>query len=140
MKAFMRALSIILSLLLAACAQVGSRPDAGVTGTASAPPGMTLPDSVSLRVVLMDVSVDSGAEPVAEVTIDDARLPARFALGYDPRAVDETHWYLLQAQLTGNGRLLLLTDEEHAVVTQGNPSHVDMVLQTPGGGVVAAPY
>lgn len=136
MPAFARALCLTLPLLLAACAQVGSRPDAAVTGTVSAPSGVALPESVSLRVTLLEVGGDGGAEPVAEVTIDNARLPARFTLGYDPRAVDEARLYLLQAQLTGGGRLLLLTADTHAVITQGNPSDVDMVLLAPNEGVV----
>ena len=135
----MRALSVLLSLLLVACAQVGSRPDANLTGSVDVPPGTTLPAAVSLRVTLLDASVASGAGPVAEITIDNATLPARFAVRYDPRAIDATHRYLLQAQLTGDGRLLMLTADEHAVITQGNPDHTDIVLTRPGQGAVPVP-
>ena len=139
MPALARAMTVLLPLLLVACAQVGSRPDAGLTGTVAAPPGTTLPASVSLRVTLLDVGVDLGAEPIAEVTMDNPRLPVNFAIGYDPRAIDDTHRYLLQAQLTGDGRLLLLTTDEYAVITQGHPRHADIVLAAPGEGVVTAP-
>lgn len=125
-----RCLLLLLPLFLAGCAQVGSRPDASVTGTVTYLERIALPSGSLLRVTLLDVS--DGAEPVAEVEIAEPRVPVAFNLRYDPRAIDSQHRYLVQAQISVDGRLLFLTTEEHAVITGDAGTRAHITVRRPG--------
>ena len=126
--------ALMLAGALSACAEVGSRPDASVSGVVVSSAPLTLPADAMLRVTLLDVSRPGvGADPVAEVEIEGPQLPEPFNLRYDSRAIDASHAYVVQAQVTAGGELVLLTTGVHAVITDGNPSRVDIVVSRPGG-------
>ena len=129
MPIFARLVIVLPALLLGACAEIGSRPDASLSGSVEYPANVTLPANVSLRVTLLDAS--AGAEPVAEVVMEGTRPPSRYELRYDPRAVDSSHRYEVEAHLGGDGRLLLLTAERYPVITGEGGSRADIVLRPP---------
>ena len=127
----LRSLLVLLSmLLLAGCAEIGSRPEASVTGTVTYLERIALPDGALLRVTLLDM--DAGPAPVAEVEIPQPSVPVAFNLRYDPRAIDAARTYAVQAQIAAAGRLLFLTVDEHRVITGGAGRRVHIVLRRPG--------
>ena len=126
--------ALTLAASLVACAEVGSRPDASVSGAVVNDEVGALPPGAVLRVTLLDVSrEDVSADPIAEVEIEAPQLPAPFLLRYDSRAIDSTHTYVVQAQISAGGELLLLTTDVHAVITLGNPSQLQVDVRRAGG-------
>lgn len=131
-------------LLLSGCASThvvpaggGSGVAAQVTGTATYRERVALPPAAIMTVRLVDVSLADAPSPVlAEQTIPTAgrQVPLPFALAYDPAAIQPAHSYAVQVRIELDGQLLWITDTRHAVITQGNPGHVDAVLRR-----VAAP-
>lgn len=123
---------LALSLLPVACADIGSRPDAALTGSVTLATAAALPADARLRVTLLAAGADGALDPIAEVEMITERLPVAFELRYDPRAIDAAQRYLLQATLTGNGLLLMLTEEPYPVLTLGNPQTVELELHPAG--------
>jgi putative lipoprotein len=137
--------SILLSALLGAgCAGAPLTPAAGtggasawVTGTVSYRERMALlPDAV-IRVQLADVSrADAPAILIGEdiIKADGKQVPFRFEIPYDAAAIKPQNTYAVSARIEGaDGRLRFATDQRHAVITRGAPTHVDLVLRQTGG-------
>jgi heat shock protein HslJ len=55
-------------------------------------------------------------------------VPLPFSLRYDPGKIDKKHLYIARATITSGGQLLFTTDQVRGVITQGNPTNVDLVL------------
>lgn len=87
-----------------------------------------LPDA-KVRVRLLDVLPDAPAVVVAERTMQPTgNVPIRFELPFDPRRIDPSHTYAVDARLT-SGHREWITAEQHPVLTDGAPSTVSIVLQ-----------
>ena len=102
-----------------------------VTGTITYRERMTLRPNATVEVELRDVSLqDAPSITVARVTITDpGQVPIEFAIEYDPSAIDDRSTYAVQATISDWGRILFTNTTAYDVITGGNPTHVDIVLQ-----------
>ncbi|MCB0196183.1 MAG: YbaY family lipoprotein [Anaerolineae bacterium] len=113
-----------------------------VTGTVTYSESMVLPSDALLTVRLADVSLaDAPAEIISEqiITVGGQQPPFAFELPYNPRTFDPTRTYAVQARIESNGELLFINDTAYLVLTNGAPSHVDLVLVSTGPAAAAAP-
>jgi len=129
---------IAVAVFLGGCA-VGppptTPPTASVNGTATYRERIALPPGAKLEVTLADVSLaDAPAETIATVELEDiGQPPYAFELRYDPRAIVPSRLYAVHARITLAGRLLFTTDTRHGVITNGNPTTVELVLTRVAG-------
>ena len=119
------------AFLLSACASATTQPagKAEVTGSVIyrerillAPPGV-------VTVTLADTSLmDAPARVIATQVIDGATAPPfKFALAYDPAKIIANHTYTVSARIEVDGKLRFITDTHTPVITNGAPTHVDMI-------------
>jgi putative lipoprotein len=132
----MRSAAIMIGVLaaLGACAHQPRESlgeGATLTGTVAYRERVALPPDAIAEISLIDASVqDAAAQPVAKVTVqsEGKQVPLPFSLQYDPGKIDKRHLYIARATITSGGQLLFTTDQVRGVVTQGNPTNVDLVL------------
>ena len=93
------------------------------------------PPTAVIEVQLLDVTrADAPAEVLHTVTLSPQRQPPfLFTIRYDPRKIDAAHAYALKATITVGGELRFLSTNNTRVLTQGNPSHRDLVLEMAPG-------
>lgn len=127
----------VLLVVVSACASNArtSSTDGGaaasVTGTVSYRERVALPPDAIAEISLIDATAaNASSPPVASTTVQSqgAQVPLPFALHYDAGKIDKTHLYTIRASLMSGGELLFATDIARAVITQGNPTRVDLVL------------
>ena len=101
-----------------------------VVGSVAYLEDVALPPDAVLEVRIADVSIaDAPSTTISERTIaNPGQVPISFALGYDPRDIDERFDYSVQASITQGGRLLFVNDTVYSVLTRGYGERVDMVL------------
>jgi len=119
-------------MLVKDCVQDKAASAAEVSGTVTYLVRMALPPQAVVEVQLQDVSpADAPARVIAEqkFTLGNKQVPVPFALKYDPRKIDAKHSYTLRAQISAAGELKFTTDQIYKVITQGNPSKVDLILK-----------
>jgi heat shock protein HslJ len=75
------------------------------------------------------------APVVAEtiVTPEDRQVPLPFELRYDWKRIDPKRTYAVRAMIRSGGQILFSTTTVARVLTQGNPSRVDLMLMNAGG-------
>jgi putative lipoprotein len=108
-----------------------------VTGTVTYRERIALPPDAVVRVQLQDVSrADAPATVVAETSFPTGgkQVPFPFTLTYDPAQIRPTNSYAVRATIESGGQLLFTTTTRYAVITMGNPTNVDIVVQQVGGG------
>ena len=113
-----------------------------VTGTITYPGESALPPDALITVRLSDVSLaDAPAEVISEqvITAGGQQPPFTFELPYNPRTFDPTRTYAVQVRIESDGQLLYINDTHYGVLTNGAPSHVDMVLVSTAPAAAAAP-
>jgi putative lipoprotein len=128
-----------LLLVLTGCATAnvvpgtdGGAATARVTGSVAYRERIALPPTAVVKVRLVDVSrADAPAELLAEQATVTAgqQVPFAFALAYDPAAINAAHTYAVQVRIEDAGRLLFISDIQHAVITRDRPHHVDIVVR-----------
>jgi len=129
------ALSLVaVMVMLAGCVvrpPAAVEPTATLTGSATYRERIALPPGATLEATLLDVSLaDAPAETIATTRLEDiGQPPYAFEISYDPRRIVPSRVYAVRARITLEGRLLFTTDTVHRVLTNGNPSTVDMVLK-----------
>ena len=119
-------------MLVKDCVQDKAASAAEVSGTVTYLVRIALPPQAVVEVQLQDVSpADAPARVVAEqkFTLGNKQVPVPFALKYDPGKIDAKHSYALRAQISAAGELKFITDRVYKVITQGNPSKVDLILK-----------
>ena len=128
------------ALLLAAAVAIGgvcahpagsSLGDGAVlTGTVAYRERVMLPPDAIAEISLIDASAPDSAPAVAKTTVtsNGKQVPLPFSLRYDASRIEKTHLYTAHATITRGGQLLFTTDQVRGVITQGNPTHVDLVL------------
>lgn len=92
----------------------------------------TLPQGAIAYITLVDVSPRQDVERsiIARQTITDLRqLPISFELEYSPEKIRTDHLYAIQVQVTTEGRPVLRNSSAYPVITQGNPSVVEIRLE-----------
>lgn len=133
---------LIAAFFLAGCTAIGAVPGsaggpaARVTGTVTYLQRVALPPEATIKVQLLDVSrADAPAIVLGEQVISAGgrQVPFTFEITYDPARIDPRMTYAVSARIEEGGRLRFISDQRHAVITRGAPSHVDMVLKAVGG-------
>jgi len=110
-----------------------------VTGTVTYLQRIALPPNAVIQVQLADVSrADAPANIIAEQTINlgQRQVPVPFSLTVDPAKIDSKHTYSVSAKVTVGVELRFISDQSYPVLTNGKPSHVDVVVKqaaAPGG-------
>ncbi|MGH7430319.1 MAG: META domain-containing protein, partial [Candidatus Methylomirabilales bacterium] len=80
---------------------------------------------------MTDVSPFILAVPlIAETTVrpEGRQVPIPFELRYDHSRIAPDHTYAVKAAIRSAGRILFLTETAYPVITQGNPTQVDLWL------------
>ena len=119
----------LAALILAGCASPAPRETAEVTGQVIYRERMLLPPNARLTVVLADTSLmDAPARTLASQVIEGQTAPPfKFALAYDPAAIDPRNVYSMSARIEVDGKLRFITDTHTPVITHGAPTHVEMI-------------
>lgn len=102
-----------------------------VTGTVTYRERVALPPDAVVELSIIDASVSDAAAPAlatATVNAEGRQVPLPFSIIYDPAKVHKLHLYTIRAKIRGGGELLFATDVVRAVITQDNPTTVDLLL------------
>jgi putative lipoprotein len=105
--------------------------DATLTGTVTYRERVALPPDAIAEITLIDATIqDVAAKVVAKTTVksEGKQVPLSFALHYDPSRIDKKHLYTARAVIRSGDELLWTTDIARAVITQGNPTDVEIML------------
>lgn len=103
-----------------------------VSGTVNYLQRMALPTNAVIQVQLLDVSlVDAAAKVMAEESINlgQRQVPVPFSLHFDAAKIDVKHRYSVSAKITLDGKLWFISGRLYPVLTEGNPTHVDLILK-----------
>ena len=117
-------------------------PDGLLSGSATPREEQAIPRDAVLEVWIRDVSpVMLGAPVVAETAVlaDGRQFPLPFELKYERSRILPDHTYVVKAVIRNAGEILLTTDKDQLVITQGNPTEVELVLVRPTSEIVAQP-
>src|SRR5262245_32368350 len=108
----------------------GRQNRATVTGTVTYRQRIAMPPGAVVEVSLLDAA----RADTTGVVIDKQELrpttqvPIPFTLSYDPAQIDEKHSYTVQARIIVEGKLWFTTTKRHAVITQGNPTNLQVIV------------
>jgi putative lipoprotein len=111
-------------------------PSSVITGTVTYLQRMALPPNAVIDVKLEDVSqANAPAQVIVEqkLTLGNRQVPILYELKFDPAKVDARHSYALSATISLDGVTRFAHEQPYPVLTMGNTSHVDMVLQQVNG-------
>lgn len=101
-----------------------------ITGTVSYRQRIALPKSATVVVELFDMSDAKAPARIARSgTAAGGQVPLRFQLTYDRGRIDPGRPYALQASILVDRAAWFVTDRPVPVLTQGNPSTVDILLR-----------
>jgi uncharacterized lipoprotein YbaY len=114
--------------------KLDKKPDAAgtVTGTVTYLQRMALPPDSVIEVKLQDVSLaDAPAKTIAnqKITLGNRQVPVPFELKFDPAKIDPKHSYSIRATILVGSQQRFTTTKAYPVITQGSPSHVELILQ-----------
>ncbi len=61
---------------------------------------------------------------------DFSVLPVPFSVSYDPTVLDKRNTYRISARITDEaGNLIFINTSAHNVITRGNPSVVEVIVE-----------
>lgn len=106
-----------------------------VAGTINYRERLALPSDAVLEVQLLDVSRQDVPATVVAATsfsINDRQVPIPFKLAYDPAKIVENHTYAVRAVIRSEGAMVFTTSSRYSVITRGNPSRADLMLERVG--------
>ncbi len=103
---------------------------ATVTGTVTYRQRVAMPPGAVVEVSLLDVSrADAPAVVLDKLEVKPTtQVPIPFTLSYDPAQIDERHTYAVQARILVKGRLWFINATRHSVITQGNPTKLEVLV------------
>jgi len=139
-----RAMLGLLWLIFAGCAtgcgyNSQTSPDGGVIkGSVAHRERIALPSDAVVEVKLSDVSLQDVAAPViaeAVVLTKGRQVPIPFELRYDSSKIVPHRTYALRATIRTAEQTMFTTDMAYRVITQGNPTNVDLLLVRVSEGV-----
>jgi len=113
---------------------------ATLTGTVTYRERIALPAGAVINVQLTDTSrAGAPATLVGEQTITTTgeQVPIPFTIAYDPAGIIANHMYTVRATISTGGDVLFRTTSATLVLTNGNPTRVDLVLTMTGGSTVS---
>ena len=103
-----------------------------VMGNVLGPGGTELPEDAVVYIRLRDVSLtDADADLIAEQVITgEIQFPIPFTVTYNPREITENHTYAIGVSIEdGSGNLIYINPPAYQVITGGNPSHLDVLVE-----------
>ena len=113
-------------------AQTPNRGEQGVLrGSVTYRERVALPPDAVVEVWLIDVSpLILPLALIAETTVPSQgrQVPIPFELRYDQKKIQPDHIYGVKAAIRSAGEILFETTTAHHVITQGNPSQVELWL------------
>jgi putative lipoprotein len=115
---------------------------ATLTGTVTYRERIALPAGAVINVQLTDTSrADAPAMLIGEQTITTTgeQVPIPFNVAYDPASIIANHMYTVRATISVGGNVLFRTTSASLVLTNGNPTRVELVLTMTGGSAVSPP-
>lgn len=143
------ALASLLGLAFAGCAPQSANvvPAGGgegvVRGSVSYRERVALPPDAEVDIWITDVSpMIVAAAVIAETTVrsQGRQVPISFELRYDPGRIEPNHTYGVRAAIRSGGQMLFATDSAQLVITQGNPTQVELWLKrVTGASAMATP-
>jgi putative lipoprotein len=154
LKSKLAAALLFLPLGLASPAQSSANPSPSamhvLKGSIRYHQRVALPDDAAVRVIIQEISTDGTAKSLAEQDIPTKghQMPIKFAVKFDPAAIDPSHRYEIVAKITSGGRLMFTSTNTYPVLTQGAPADnlaIDLEQvsaqygQLPSGQVVRTP-
>jgi putative lipoprotein len=83
---------------------------------------------------------DVAAPVIAETTVHPVgrQVPIPFELRYDPAKIEPNRTYAVRATISSAGKMMFTTTTVYPVITRGNPTEVNLMLQrvgtAPSGG------
>ena len=101
-----------------------------VTGTVTYRERIMLPPDAQIKVTLADTSLMDAPAKVIDTQVIPASAggpPFKFALNFDPATIVPNHTYSVSARIEVDGKLRFITDTHTPVITNGAPTHVDML-------------
>jgi uncharacterized lipoprotein YbaY len=102
---------------------------ASVTGTVTYRQGITIPPEALLVVRLEDVTVKNAPVTLATQTFrNPGQGSTPFELTYDRAQINPNHTYAIQALIFVDNQVRFLNTSNYPVITQGNPSNVQVIL------------
>ena len=106
-------------------------PDGKVTGTITYRERIALPPEAVVEVRLSDVSLQDVASTLIGKSIitEPGQVPIPFEVSYFTSVIDQRHTYAVSARITVGNDLWFINTTAYPVITLGNPTHVDMVVQ-----------
>jgi uncharacterized lipoprotein YbaY len=102
-----------------------------IVGIATFSNGTSLPASAVLEATLEEAArAGVPATTIASVRVaSPTNPPVSFAIAYDPTRIVFTHRYVVRGTVTVDGKVLLASDTEAPVITQGHPTNVSITLR-----------
>jgi len=127
----------LLILSVAACRAPSpnddtKNPPASVTGGVTYLQRSALPADALVIVRLEDVSrQDAPGLLIGEQDIgtEGRQVPIPYAVLYDAQQIDKGHSYAVSARIMHGDKVLFQSDEPYRVITQGNPTSVDITVK-----------
>jgi putative lipoprotein len=129
---FSAALSLPGGKLLHGCCRIAELSIPGkITGKVSYVKPLTLTPDTVVEVKLLDVTrPEPPFKVLAEHIIRNPQAgPIAFELDFDPRMIDPGHQYVVHARITESGRLLFISETPTAVLTQGKPGEIEVLVK-----------
>jgi uncharacterized lipoprotein YbaY len=105
---------------------------ASVTGTVMYYQEIALTSEAVIVVELIDASSKNPASRTIgkQSMTHPGQVPVAFELKYDPLVIHPGHLYAIQARIMVDGQLRFKNTLPYAVITQGNPSTIEIVVDT----------
>jgi putative lipoprotein len=108
-----------------------------VSGTVAYRQRMALPPEAVIEVQLRELPAGETHESttlVAEdkITVGNRQVPVPFTLRFDPAKINADRVYDVKARIRVGEQVRFSSGQVYPVLTQGNPSHVDMILDPVG--------
>jgi putative lipoprotein len=131
---------LVIALAVAAYALVTlnrSGQTANLTGMVTYLQRSALPEDAVVTVQIQDVSrADTPAEIIGkQVLSSPGQPPIPFEIPYNPTGIEESHRYIVRAEIRDNaGTLLFTTDTAIPVITQNYPTEDIEIIVVPVGG------
>lgn len=96
---------------------------------------IALPSDAVVEVWMTDITpgIITTMQVLGQTTInaDGQQVPIPFELPYDPTQILPDHTYGIRAAIQAGGQTLFASDAPTSVITQGNPTQVELWLQRP---------
>ena len=132
-------IALVIALAVAAYALTTlnrANQTANLTGTVTYLQPSPLPEDAVVTVQIQDVSkADAPAEIIGEQVLSSpGQPPIYFEIPFNPTEIEESHRYIVRAEIRDNAEVLLFTtDTAIPVITQGNPSENIEIIVVPAG-------